>query len=143
MSPKLAALAAWLIGVAFFGIVGGIHIVPQLIFLHDLAKSNRETRGEIIDTYPQIHSTCKYRYSVDGRTYEQTGRSCGNDHIGQQITVYFSPSDPNKSVNEYPSALFANDLIPFVAALTIFPILAAIIVYQRARRGTGNIRAGW
>jgi hypothetical protein len=57
MSPKLAALAAWLVAVAFYGVLGGIHIVPQLIYLHDLAKSNRVTQGEIIETYPQIHST--------------------------------------------------------------------------------------
>src|SRR5437764_6682372 len=98
MPPKLAALAAWLIVTVFFGAIGGAHIVPQLIDLHDLATSNRVTQGNIIETYPQMHSTCRYRYVADGQSYEQTGRSCGNDTVGQQITVYFSAADPSKSL---------------------------------------------
>jgi hypothetical protein len=66
MSPKLAALAAWLLVVAFFGVLG-------LIYLHDLAKSNRVTYGEIIETYPEMHSTCKYRYSVEGGSMSTLG----------------------------------------------------------------------
>jgi hypothetical protein len=134
MSPKVAALAAWLVVVAFFGGLGGYFIVPQLIYLHDLAKINHETKGEIIETYPQMHSTCKYSYSVEGRLYEQTGKSCGDSSIGQQVTVYFSPGDPNKSVNHEPEAMFLNDLIPFVLALVLFPIFAAVIAYARGRR---------
>jgi hypothetical protein len=143
MSPKVAALAAWLVVVVFFGGIGGSFIIPQLIYLHDLAKSNRAALGEIIETYPQVHSTCKYRYSVEGRLYEQTGRSCGDSGIGQQVTVYFSPGDPSKSVNHDPEALFLNDLIPFVLALALFPIFAAIFVYLRARHGNGGIWSGW
>jgi|SRR5271156_2299826 len=134
MSPKLAALAAWLIVIAFIGIVGGSYVAPQLIYLHNLAKSNRVTHGEIIETYPQMHSTCKYRYVVDTRTYEQTGRSCGNDNVGQQITVYFLPADPSKSVNNDPASMFADDVIPFVAAFVLFSIFAAMVAYGRARR---------
>src|SRR5215470_4794518 len=139
MFPKLAAVAAWLTVVAFFGIIGGSHVVPQLIYLHELAESNRVTQGEIIETYPQIHSTCKYRYLVDGQFYERTGRSCGNDSVGQQVTVYFSPADPNKSFNQNPAAAFVNDLIPFVGALALFPLFAAIVVYYRARRRNGGL----
>jgi hypothetical protein len=134
VSPKLAALVAWLAVTAFFGIVGGLHSAPQLIDLYELAKSNRVTLGEITDTYPQMHLTCKYRFSVDGHLYEGTGRSCGNERVGQQVTVYFSPDDPSKSVNGDPAALFVNDLIPFVMALVLFPIFAAIVAYYRARR---------
>jgi hypothetical protein len=134
MSPKLAAFASWLAVTAFFGGLGGYYIVPQLIYLHDLAKTNHETTGEIIATYPQIHSTCKYRYLVDGKFYQQTGTSCGDGRIGQQVTVYFSPADPGKSINQCPAALFVNDLLPFVGALTLFPMFAAISAYARARR---------
>lgn len=142
MFPKLAALAAWLVAIAFFGIIGGSQVVSQLIYLYDLAKANRVMQGEIIETYPQMHSTCKYRYSVEGRLYEQTGRSCGNDHVGQQITVYVSPGDPRKSVNADPRALFWNDLISYALPLAILPIFAAIIVYQRARRSVGGLWSG-
>ena len=61
MSPKFAAFAAWLTGVAFFGGIGGYPVVPQLLYLHDLSKSNRVTEGEIVETYPQIHSSKKAR----------------------------------------------------------------------------------
>jgi hypothetical protein len=133
MSAKFAAFAAWSVVIAFFGGLGGYFIVPQLLYLHDLSNSNRVTQGELIETYPQMHSTCKYRYSVDGRIYEQAGRSCGNDHVGQQIRVYFSPSDSGKSSNHNPTELLVNDLIPFGLALVLFPIFAALIAYGGVR----------
>jgi len=133
MPPKLAAVAMWLIAIVFYGVVGGHVVVPQLIFLHNLSSSNIETEGRIIETYPQMHSTCKYRYLVDGHVYEETGRSCGADTVGQRITVYFSTTDPTKSLNVNPAAAFVNDLIPFVAALVFFPLFAAMLAYKRAR----------
>lgn len=108
--------------------------MPQLNYLHDLATSNRMTQGTIIDTYPRDHSTCKYRYLVDGQYYERVGMDCGNDIVGEETNVYFSPSDAGKSLNGSPAAAFWNDLIPFVAALILFPIFAAIIAYVRVRR---------
>jgi hypothetical protein len=132
--PKVAALAMWLMATAFIGFVGGFHIVPQLISLHDLAAFNRVTQGEIVETYPQTHSTCRYRYLVDHRFYEQTGRSCGSDRIGQQVTVHFSPDDPSNSLNANPAATFVNDVSSFVAALILLPTFLATITYIRARR---------
>jgi hypothetical protein len=107
----MAALAAWLAVTAFIGGVVGWHIVPRLIVLRDLATSNRMTQGSIVETYPQMHSTCRYRYVVDGRTYDATGESCGNSAIGRQVTVYLSAGDPGKSLNENPDSAFMNDLI--------------------------------
>jgi len=63
-----------------------------------------------------------------------TAASCGNDNLGQQTVVYFSPTDPSKSINSYPLALFWNDLIPFLLALTLFPIFGALAVYQSLKR---------
>ena len=135
MSPRLAAIVTWLIVITFFGGIGGYHIVPQLLYLHDLSKSNRVTQGEIVETYPQMHSTCKYHFSVDGHSYDHGGRSCGDSRVGQQVAVYFSPSDPSNSINGDPRAWFINDLIPFVLALAFFPLMAATIAYWRVRRG--------
>jgi hypothetical protein len=139
VSPRLAATVMWLIGIAFYGGIGGYHIVPQLRYLHDLSKSSRVTRGEIVETYPQMHSTCKYRFSVDGHSYDHTGRSCGDSHVDQQVAVYFSPTDPGNSINGDPRALFINDLIPSVLpsvlALILFPLMIATIAYWRVRRG--------
>jgi hypothetical protein len=139
MPRKLGALGVWLVAVAFIGGIGGAYIVPQLIYLHDLAAANRVTYGKIIETFPQLHSTCKYRYSVDGRFYEQSGRSCGDGQIGQLVTVYFSSTDPSKSLNQDPQAYFLNDLVPFVLALVLFPIFAAVAAYMRPDRLWG----GW
>ena len=135
MSPRLAAIVTWLIVITFFGGIGGYHIVPQLLYLHDLSKSNRVTQGEIVETYPQMHSTCKYRFSIDHHLYQQYGRSCGDSRIGQQVAVYFSPSDPSNSINGDPHAWFINDLIPFVLALALFPLMSAAVAYGRVSRG--------
>jgi hypothetical protein len=131
MSPKITALAAWLAAVAFFGGFAGSHVMPQLVGLYDLSRSNRVALGEVIEVYPQNHSTCKYRFLLDGRSYENVSRSCGNDRVGQQVKIYFSPADPTKSINGYARNVFLNDLIPFVAALVLFPIFAALGVYAK------------
>jgi hypothetical protein len=124
--------------IASFGIIGGSDILPRLVSLHDLATSNRVTQGTIIDTYPREHMTCKYRYSVDERSYEGIGRDCGDAIVGEQINVYFSPADPRKSLNLNPGATFSNDLGAFVAALIILPMFGAIIGYIRARRSSAT-----
>jgi hypothetical protein len=132
-SPTMAAFVAGLIALTFIGVAAGSYFLPRLIFLHDLAASHRVTQGTIIETFPQMHSTCKYRYLVDGRPYEQTGVACGHYNVGQQLTVYFSTVDPRKSWNRDPASAFVNDLIPFVAALTLFPMISALVTYYRAR----------
>lgn len=139
MSRKSAAFAVWLVTTAFVGIVGGLYIVPQLVSLYALSKTNHVAQGEITETFPQLHSSCEYRYFVDGGIYEQAGRSCGDIQIGHHVTVYFSPSDPSRSVNHDPEALFLNDLMPFVLALVLFPIFAAALAYARPDRMWG----GW
>jgi hypothetical protein len=77
INKKYMAIAAWLVATGFYGGVGGSHIVPQLAELYALSKSNQTATAEIIETYPQMHSTCKYRFPVGNRVYENTGRSCG------------------------------------------------------------------
>jgi hypothetical protein len=145
LNPKQAAIIAWSIVTIFIGGVGGYHIVPQLIYLHDLGESARTASGEIIETYPQMHNTCKYRFAVDNKTYEIIGHSCGNTSTGQKVTAYFSADDPTKSVNSDPKKLFFNDLISFLAAFLLFPIFAAIANYKivknlqsKSRPGTAN-----
>ena len=130
---KYDAAAIWLIVTLFFGCAGGSHIIPQLVELHALSKFNQTAQGEIIETYPKMHSTCKYRFSVGNNAYDQTGRSCGNTVIGEKILVYYSPTNPDRSVNNNPQSLFVNDLISFLFALIIFPLAAAFAAYKRKR----------
>jgi Protein of unknown function (DUF3592) len=132
MSPKRAAFTAWLLIFVVIGVGGGSHMIPQLIELHDLADSHSVTTGKIIETYPQVHSICKYRYSVEGKFYEQTGRPCGDYVIGEQVAIYFSPRDPSRSVIADPERLFLNDLIPSLLALFLFPIIGAAVAHWRA-----------
>jgi hypothetical protein len=135
MSPKLAAIIGWVIPFVFFGGVGGYHVVPQLLNERGLSESAHVTQAQIIDAYPQIHSTCKYRFSVDGYAYEHLGRSCGEYEVGQTIAVYFSPNDPSNSINGDPYTWFVNDLIPFALVLILFPLLSSAIAYWRLRNG--------
>jgi hypothetical protein len=132
MSRKRAAFTAWLLIFVSIGVGGGAHMIPQLIEMHDLAESHSVTTGKIIETYPQVHSICKYRYSVEGKFYEQTGRPCGDDVVGEEVTIYFSPRDPSRSVIADPERLFLNDLIPSLLALVLFPIIGAVVAYGRA-----------
>ena len=142
MSPELAAFGMWLIAITFYGGIGGYYMVPQLLYLHDLSQSNGVTQGEIVEIHPQMHSTCEYRFSIDGHSYNHTGRSCGDSRIGQQIAVYFSPRDPGISINGDPHTWFTNDLIPSVLTLVLFPLVAAAFAYWRVRSG-GSLWSRW
>jgi hypothetical protein len=128
---KNMAMAYWLLATLFFGGLGGSKIIPVMIELYTLSKSSQIIQAVVIETHPEMHFTCKYRFTLAGNSYEETGGDCGNALIGEHITVYYSPKNPDKSVNKNPWSLFMNDLITFVLAVTIFPLLAAFVAYQR------------
>jgi hypothetical protein len=94
MSPKLAALAAWLTVTAFFGIIGGYQIVPQLVYLYDLSKSNRVTLGEVIEVHPEMHNRCEYRFSWDGRVYEHAADRAAIIASGSKSSFIFRQMSP-------------------------------------------------
>lgn len=48
-----------------------------------------------------------------------------------KILIYYSPNNPDKSVNRNPKSLFINDLVPFVLAVVLFPLMAAFGTYKR------------
>jgi len=131
-----------LIGVAFVGVVVAPNVVPQVIYLHDLATSNRMTQRKLVEVYPQLHSACRYGYRADKRYYEKHGDGCGYYDVGQQVKVYFSPLDPGKSLNRNQAAAFQNDVMFFVVVLLFAPAFLAAGFYIRLRR-TGRRIMGW
>jgi hypothetical protein len=130
MDKKYAALSVWLLATTVFGALGGYSVLRELVQFYNLSKINQTASGEIIETYPRKHSTCKYRFSTGNRFYENFGRSCGKAPIGKKIIVYFSPGSPDKSVNEDPQLLFIDDLALSVLGLVCFPALAAYVIYK-------------
>ena len=129
MDAKYAALSIWIFGSLFLGAWGWASLAPEMAQFYSLSKTNQTTSAEIIETYPRKHS-CKYRFFAGNRFYENFGRECGKEPTGKKIIVYFSPSGPDKSVNENPRSLFFDDLILLGAIIVCFPTLAAYTVYK-------------
>jgi hypothetical protein len=124
-------LLAAMVPFVFVAVFGVPIVVPQMLELRRLSRAGQVTRGEIVDTYPLNHNTCKYRF-VAGRTYTGKGIHCGNAAIGQGVTVHFDPSDPSHSTNADPDREFINDLVFLVAALVCFAIVILASHGQRA-----------
>ncbi len=123
-------LSRWLFVVTLVGF-GVVFIVPRMVEFYRLSQSSEVTQGEVTETFPENHDTCKYRFVANGRSYEATGRHCGRAPIGGSVTIHFDPRDPTHSTNEDPHAAFINELVPFVLAILLGPMIAAF----GARRG--------
>jgi hypothetical protein len=109
-------------------------IAPDLTEQYTLSKSNQTTQGEVIEVYPHIHDTCKYRFSVRNLTYIKTGRSCGHAHTGEQILIYYSPANPDSSMSINPGSDFVSDLVLLVIVTILFPLAAVFRVYKSFRQ---------
>ena len=139
MSRTRRALLMWLFVALFFGGFWGHSMFPYARKYYELSNFNRVATGEIVEVFPKMHNTCKYRYVVENREYTQTGSSCGYSPIGKKINVYFSPSDFQEAVNEDPKSLLSNEIISFALGILLMPTIAAAGVYWRNRsKGEGR-----
>ena len=74
----------------------------------DAAVALREQRADGLITVcePSNHNQCRYRFGYLGRTLEGMSGSVGDrPSVGQHVTVYFDPQDPDtSSLEDYTSA---------------------------------------
>jgi hypothetical protein len=117
--------------VLLFSCTAGANMISLLYELYTLNESKLVVQGEVIEVYPQVHFTCKYRFMLGNKTYEKIGSSCGNERVGKQIPVYYSPTDPENSLNHNPQPKLIADLVFFVIVFLLFPLIAALAVYER------------
>jgi len=118
--------ALWLLGgVAITIPLSQINLVRFL----RLKRQGIRTNGLVTDLEPTNHQAVHYSFKVAGRTYSGIGRAgFGNPEFcltrGQDLIVYYLPSDHFESCAGNPKELISNEVPPIVLAGITFPLFA-------------------
>src|SRR5262245_54852850 len=59
-----------------------------------LATAGQVVDAQIIDTDPQNHRTCVFKYAVDSVSYTSSDQGC-KSAVGDQVRVTYLPDDPS------------------------------------------------
>ena len=117
-------------------IVGHFNIPRYWRMLHD----GYATHAIVVRTACDNHGSVYYRFEVSGREYAGVGNAgfgtpeCDHLKAGDQIAVYYLPSDPSVSLPGQIRDRWDNELISVFLAITIFPALIISVVRRNLRR---------
>ena len=117
-------------------IVGHFNIPRYWRMLND----GQATPAMVVRTACDNHGSVYYRFEVDGREYAGVGNAgfgtpeCNHLKAGDQIAVYYLPSDPNVSLPGRIRDRWDNELISLFLATTIFPALIISLIRRNLRR---------
>jgi hypothetical protein len=109
-------------------LIGGIW---AMVGNHLVALRERTILGTVVEHQADNRSTSIYSFSVDSKVY--TGQELGSKHkaIGEQVTVYYDPADPERNrLNDFDEeALGLLGLVSFM--LILYGIGIFFILHQR------------
>ena len=117
-------------------ILGHFNVPRYWRMLHD----GQATEAVVVRTACDNHGSVFYRFDVSGRAYAGVGNAgfgtpeCGHLKAGDQIAVYYLPSDPSVSLPGQIRDRWDNELITLFLAITIFPALLISLVRRDLRR---------
>ena len=86
--------------------------------------------GVVTALEPADHQTVPCKFDASGKTYSGVGRAgFGNPEfcylsVGQNVIVYYDPSDPSVSSLGIPQELIKNEVPPILLAAIAFPAFA-------------------
>lgn len=120
-------------------------------FYHRLTIHGVEGQGTVVELLPKIHGTLRYKYQVEGKTFEgqqqpwQPNPDLDRLRVGQSVVIYYDPAHPSDSVLGDPKPMLKNETISIAVAATIFPtmIIGSWRWQKRRRRGVFGIRLWW
>lgn len=104
----------------------------NLYHFYRLRRSGVRTNGIVTALQASEHQAVYYRYEAAGKTYSGSGQAgFGNPEfcclvVGQNVNVYYVPSDPSESCIGVPGDLIRNEVPPIAGAAFAFPILAIV-----------------
>jgi hypothetical protein len=90
-----------------------------------LAKRGVPVTGSVMEITAKIHNTVRYQYVVAGQTYNGQARpfppnaATQQQKEGAELSVYYDPQSPNRSVLGAPGLMLHNEII-FVISEAIF-----------------------
>ena len=117
-------------------ILGHFNIPGYWRMLHD----GQVTNAIVVRTACDNHGSIHYRFKVSGREYTGVGNAgfgipeCSHLKTGDQIAVYYLPSDPNVSLPGQIRDRWDNELIFLFLAITIFPALLISLARRDLRK---------
>jgi len=129
-------VAVWLTLTALSATVGFLIINPMQDV--QLAKHGLRTTGTVTAIEPENHQIVRYRYSVSGKDYVESGHGgrgnpvFANIAIGQTLIVFYDPAKPETSTLGYPGNNLKVDLAGVVFVAIAIPF---VIVLSLLRRG--------
>jgi len=112
----------------------------NLVQFYRLRKNGIRTSGVVMELQPNNHQSVYYSFEVAGKSYSNIGRAgFGNPEfccltVGQNLIVYYLPSDPWVSCSGVPDQLIENEVPPIVLAGIIFPLFAMTVYCWRLPR---------
>ena len=100
---------------------------------HTIAKRERTTNGVIAAHQASRSGRYQYTFSVNGQRLEGSSGADDRHNVGEEVTVFYDPIDPDKSdLRDYQDLALRNfALVPF--ALTAIAGIAWYIWYARSR----------
>ncbi len=125
----------------FFIPAGIILIIVGIILLGFNTDKYVETTGKIksVTEYPYEEGEpqaydLKVSFSVDGKEYETTfANLTGSFKEGDDIKVFYDPSDPEKTTNSKMGGFIAPILIVAGAAALIYGIFKAVAAFRKSK----------
>jgi hypothetical protein len=123
---------------AVLGIIVGHFNIP---LYWRMLNDGQVARAVVLRTACDNHGSVFYRFEVTGREYTGVGnagfRTPDCDHLkpGDQIDVYYLPSDPDVNLPGEIRDRWDNELISIFLVVTIFPALIISLVRRNLRGG--------
>jgi len=130
--PLRYALFIWVIVFAFFAVPG--LVVGNWVLDYELEMSGQHTTGVIVESQPNNHGSCRYRYRVSARTFVGTDQNCPIVTVGSPVEVTYSRSRPSVSVTGNGSGLLAGHLLIALLVPTFLAIGVGRMVARRSSR---------
>lgn len=126
--------ALWLVLVIVVGRVVGSWCMED----YRLAKHGIAVQGVALAKKP--HRQIQYSFEAGGREYKRTGipghgvPDIYQISIGDAVTVYYLPGDPEISCLGNPEGLYRAEILPVLLATFIFPTIIVVVFFVRLRK---------
>jgi hypothetical protein len=125
ISPRLAGFLTTGIAFGFFLIATNSQ-QQGWIGWYQLADSGQPLDATIVSLQPEVHRSCRYRYTVDSVTYERSEGGC-EISVGSNVQITYLPSDPTFATIRDPRS----ELCFRVLGATLLSIIAGFVTAFR------------
>jgi hypothetical protein len=135
MKKLMILFSAWIVLTGISVYIGIKIIDPDRDY--NLASKGTSTRGHITAIEPNNHRSVHYVYTVGNNTYSGVGHGgAGNPDfeylaVGQDVMVFYDPSNPQDSILGYPEQHFSVDIGGVIFVAIVLPLFVMYGLYRK------------